>query len=59
MPCCTKAQQVLTYSLACRLRFNEAGLITDQWTWRGATTDEAEWLLTRSYKPFAFDYVAG
>lgn len=36
-----------------RLRFSpESGRITDQWTWRGATTDEAQWLLTRSYKPF-------
>lgn len=36
-----------------RLHFNAAGCMTDQWTWRGATTDEAEHLLTRTYRPFA------
>lgn len=37
----------------CRLHFDPStGQITDQWTWRGASTDEAKWLLTRSYKPF-------
>lgn len=36
-----------------RLHFDPStGQITDQWTWRGASTDEAKWLLTRSYKPF-------
>ncbi len=25
------------------------------WTWRGATADEAAWLLCRSYKPFDVD----
>jgi hypothetical protein len=41
---------------ACRLHFDAAtNQITDQWTWRGASTDEAKWLLTRSYKPFNYE----
>jgi len=39
-----------------RLHFDDQGLISDLWTWRGATADEAEWLLTRSYKPFVFQH---
>lgn len=40
----------------CRLHFDAVtNQITDQWTWRGASTDEAKWLLTRSYKPFDYD----
>jgi SnoaL-like domain len=35
-----------------RLRFNAEGLITDQWTWRGPTNDEAKWLLLRSHRSF-------
>ncbi|WIA36512.1 hypothetical protein OEZ86_007806 [Tetradesmus obliquus] len=39
-----------------RLHFDAVtNQITDQWTWRGASTDEAKWLLTRSYKPFDYD----
>jgi hypothetical protein len=37
--------------LSCRLHFDPStGTIKDQWTWRGATADEAAWLLSRSYK---------
>jgi hypothetical protein len=47
---------MLLLLLFCRLHFDSAtNQITDQWTWRGASTDEAKWLLTRSYKPFNYD----
>jgi hypothetical protein len=36
----------------CRLHFDDSGAVKDQWTWRGATADEAAWLLSRSYKSF-------
>jgi hypothetical protein len=40
----------------CRLRFDAStNQINDQLTWRGASTDEAKWLLTRSYKPFNYE----
>lgn len=36
----------------CRLHFDASGAVKEQWTWRGATADEAAWLLSRSYKSF-------
>jgi hypothetical protein len=42
--------------LSCRLHFDSStGTIKDQWTWRGATADEAAWLLSRSYKHLNVD----
>ena len=34
------------------MHFDASGAVKDQWTWRGATADEAAWLLSRSYKSF-------
>lgn len=45
-----------TNTHAHRLRFDPTtGFIKDQWTWRGATADEAAWLLSRSHKAFDYD----
>ena len=51
MSCCLYCCSLLLLLL--RLHFDSStGLIKDTWTWRGATSDEAAWLLSRSYKPF-------
>lgn len=50
----------LSCVLSCRLHFDPStGTIKDQWTWRGATADEAAWLLSRSYKHLNVDAFLG
>lgn len=51
-----RSLSLCSWPCCCRLHFDPTtGQITDQWTWRGASTDEAKWLLTRSYKPFELE----